>query len=150
MKQVLVVAVLALSSAAAQAAAPHWPEATCFHGTTLNSSSRPLQIRTLEGTIRVLLNDAGVPLYTEGCQTYVNVLFQATTLSSRTTRLTAHLVIAGQEVNLTDGARNSAAYPCQRTLTVAVRHEADLQQSAQRLVRRLLSFPPQCSDAQRF
>lgn len=135
---------LGITAAAAQPAAFSWPPNTCLHGTTVNDSGRPLNLRALEGTIRQLLQDAGATISSPRCSGYVNVLVYAETLSGQTTRITAHLVMAEREVTLDEVGRNAASFACKRTVTEKSRAQEDFFLSAQSAVTRLLSQPPSC------
>ncbi len=144
MNLLIATAVLGLGITAAQPAAASWPTNSCLHGTTINESGRPLNLRGLEGTIRMVLQEAGATISSPQCSNYINVLIYVETLSAQTTRITAHLVIADREVSLEEVGRNAASFSCGRTVTEMARAQEDFVLSAQAAVTQLLSQPPYC------
>ncbi|UBV44899.1 hypothetical protein LAJ19_19105 (plasmid) [Deinococcus taeanensis] len=149
MKRTLALTLLSLQMTGAQPAAPvraAWPQDTCIHGTTVNTSRQTWSTRAVENTIRTLLQDAGVQLAADGCGTYLNVLVQADAAGPRATRVMAALILADREVNLPELNLHPSPYTCARTLQDVVLPEEDLLLGTQRLLTRLLADLPVCPD----
>lgn len=137
-------ALLGLGVSAAQPTTSGWPQGSCLHGTTINESGRPLNLRALEGHIRQLLQQAKVSPAAV-CSSYLNILVQAESLSQQNTRITAHLILAEREVSLTDVKRNDAVSRCSLTVTDVVHQDEDFFASAQAVLTRVFARAPQCT-----
>lgn len=135
---------LGLGISAAQPTTSAWPQGSCLHGTTINESGRPLNLRALESHIRYLLQQAKVSPAAV-CSSYLNILVQAESISQQNTRITAHLILAEREVSLTDFKRNDAAFKCSRTVTQVVHHDEDFFASAQDVLTRVFARAPHCT-----